>query len=417
MAGFSELIKSFDKIRDYARDFLIYGYKSRNDFTIKSVRSYDNEKRRIEGYLTGYVKWETNARGKKVFISTDTADISENPLFAMWETKSFTVNDCMLHFYLTDMLKETPGLTAKEAADRLQDSYLFHFADHLMPDAMTVRNKLNEYADAGIYTRQKAGKLLRYYLHSALENSLCPFLPKLLPAIQFFENVLPAGVLGYFIRRDCGKKEAVFSFRHLFMSHTLDDEVLLACATAIASQQLISFQNYRRRSRSQPTASETVLPLKIAVNARHGRRYLLAYNTRLRKFFSYRLDHMKHIKPLEQSVMFNQRLDELDNRLQFTWGVALGKSVQMEQLAVTLHIDEEREIYVLARLTREGKHGTVEKTAADTFVYRIAVTDTMELLPWLRTFIGRIIAIEGSNRQAIKRFTDDLERMFQLYAQ
>ncbi len=39
MSGFSELIKSFDKTRDYMRDFFIYGYKVRNELNrLKSGR-------------------------------------------------------------------------------------------------------------------------------------------------------------------------------------------------------------------------------------------------------------------------------------------------------------------------------------------------------------------------------------------
>ena len=42
--AYSELIKSFEKIRDYMRDFYVYGFKSREDYTKKSARSYDDER-------------------------------------------------------------------------------------------------------------------------------------------------------------------------------------------------------------------------------------------------------------------------------------------------------------------------------------------------------------------------------------
>ena len=48
MAEFQELIKNFDRIRDYMRQFYVYGFKMRNDFEEKSARTYDNERRRIE---------------------------------------------------------------------------------------------------------------------------------------------------------------------------------------------------------------------------------------------------------------------------------------------------------------------------------------------------------------------------------
>ena len=46
MAEFQELIKNFDRIRDYMRQFYVYGFKVRNDFSEKSARTYDNERRR-----------------------------------------------------------------------------------------------------------------------------------------------------------------------------------------------------------------------------------------------------------------------------------------------------------------------------------------------------------------------------------
>ncbi|MBP2662499.1 MAG: hypothetical protein H6Q71_447 [Firmicutes bacterium] len=82
---------------------------------------------------------------------------------------------------------------------------------------------------------------------------------------------------------------------------------------------------------------------------------------------------------------------------------------------MVLTIDEESETYVLTRLKREGKHGTVEKLADNIFVYRIEVSDTQEMVPWLRTFIGRIISITGSNQRIIKQFRDDIERMAHMY--
>ena len=66
--AYSELIKNFNKIRDYMRDFYVYGFKSRDDYTKKSARSYDDEKRRIESWLGEYMKFHQTADGKNVFL-------------------------------------------------------------------------------------------------------------------------------------------------------------------------------------------------------------------------------------------------------------------------------------------------------------------------------------------------------------
>ena len=65
MAQFQELIKNFDRIRDYMRQFYVYGFKVRGEFTEKSARTYDNERRRIESWLSGCISSDYTAKGKQ----------------------------------------------------------------------------------------------------------------------------------------------------------------------------------------------------------------------------------------------------------------------------------------------------------------------------------------------------------------
>ena len=104
MAEFQELIKNFDRIRDYMRQFYVYGFKVRNDFSEKSARTYDNERRRIESWLSRYTKSDYTSKGKHVYINVDSKTIPQNPLYAAWKSKSFTDNDLMLHFFILDLL-------------------------------------------------------------------------------------------------------------------------------------------------------------------------------------------------------------------------------------------------------------------------------------------------------------------------
>lgn len=98
MAEFQELIKNFDRIRDYMRQFYIYGFKVRNDFDSRSARTYDNERRRIESWLGDYTCSSYMTKGKQVYINIDSKTVPENPLYAAWKSKSFTDNDILLHF-------------------------------------------------------------------------------------------------------------------------------------------------------------------------------------------------------------------------------------------------------------------------------------------------------------------------------
>ena len=88
MAEFQELIKNFDRIRDYMRQFYVHGFKVRGDYDVKSARTYDNEKRRIESWLSEYMVSEYTSKGKQVYINVDSRTIRQNPLYAAWKAKS-----------------------------------------------------------------------------------------------------------------------------------------------------------------------------------------------------------------------------------------------------------------------------------------------------------------------------------------
>lgn len=106
--AYSELIKSFDRIRDYMRQFYVYGFKSRTEYDKKSARSYDNERRRIESWLGNFMHFRQTADGKNVFLSVDSRSIPGNPLYNAFKAKSFTIevfNDMLrVHIMRMDAL-------------------------------------------------------------------------------------------------------------------------------------------------------------------------------------------------------------------------------------------------------------------------------------------------------------------------
>ena len=115
--AYSELIKSFSRIRDYMREFYVYGFKSREEYDAKSTRSYDNERRRIESWLGDYMSFRQDANGKNVFLSVDSRRIAQNPLYQAFRAKSFTDKDITLHFYILDLLADGCAMSAAEITE------------------------------------------------------------------------------------------------------------------------------------------------------------------------------------------------------------------------------------------------------------------------------------------------------------
>ena len=140
MANYSELIKNFEKIRAYMRDFYVYGFKSREQYNRKSARSYDDERRRVESWLGEHMRFTRTPEGKTVFLSIDSRSSGRNPFFRGWKTKSFTDGDITLHFILLDILHSPDiALSLAELVERIDRDYLSSFSSPLVFDESTLR--------------------------------------------------------------------------------------------------------------------------------------------------------------------------------------------------------------------------------------------------------------------------------------
>ena len=155
MAVYSELIKNFEKIREYVRDFYIFGFHTRESFDAKSKRTYDNEKRRIESWLSDHVHTSLEGHKKKVSVQVDSGNIFQNPLYQCYRSKTFTDNDIRLHFILMDALEDN-AMSVSEIADYVSANY------GMIIDVQIIRIKLKEYVKEGLVSEVKSGRNILY---------------------------------------------------------------------------------------------------------------------------------------------------------------------------------------------------------------------------------------------------------------
>ena len=455
MAEFQELIKNFDRIRDYMRQFYIYGFKARTEFDGKSARTYDNERRRIESWLADYTRADYTSKGKHVYINVDSKEIPQNPLYTAWKSKSFTDNDLMLHFFILDQMiedgnenagmakagaeqvgaaqndaaqaeaaqtdtaqagaanPESPspgGLTAGELCDRICADYGVVF------DSQTVRLKLKEYESLGLLSAWKDKKQLRYRLAPLLAPETAgpsPAWDRLIMAVKFFQGAAPVGVVGSTILDREETDNEYFQFKHHFIVHTLEDGVLSDVLAAMKQGRAISFTN--RSGRTGNVSQSRGLPLKIFVSTRTGRRYVCLYQENTRRFTNMRLDSMSDVTPLEIHSDYSRKQDLLKRNLDRLWGVSFSGSGRLEEICIKFYVNESTEAYVLDRLYREGRGGEIQRIRENEYLYSGAFFDTNEMLSWVKTFTGRILDIQGSNHFAVAKITYDWEKMYEMY--
>lgn len=403
--AYSELIKNFEKIRRYMREFYVYGFKSRNEYDAKSARSYDDEKRRLESWLKDYMRFTQTSEGKKVFLSVDSRIIHKNPFYKAWKAKSFTDGDIMLHFAIFDILYK-PEIK-KSLAELIED------IDELLSskitfDESTLRKKLKEYVNEGIIQTEKQGRSVLYHRSNDTDLS------SLLDVIDFFSEVAPCGVVGSFLQDKLPVHNEYFSFKHHYITSAIDSDVLAILFDAIGKQRYITVDYLGKGFAANKTIR--LVPLKIFISAQNGRQNLLAFHEKSNRLNSYRLDYMANVC-IENEVY--KKFDVLRNTLckfeEHMWGVNCKWNLKhLEHVEFEIKVNQQ-EHYIVQRLEREKRCGHVEKINENSYRYVADVFDTAEMLPWIRTFISRITRIHFSNQIVEKQFFQDLEEMYHIY--
>lgn len=402
MSKFNELVKSFAKSREYIRDFFVYGFKTRDDFNDKSARTYDNERRRIESWLAGFVRHDYTDKGKKLFLAIDSNMLNTNPLYRVWKTKSFTDNDLLLHFFILDCLCNLASCTADLITDTLVEKYGMLF------DVQTVRRKCNDYVNEGLLTKTKNGREVLYKIRPDFTYIVNKY-NGISNAISYYQLAAPLGIVGSTLMDTFGISNNLFRVKHGFCVHTLEDEVLLDILTAIKNKMAITIICKRN--------SMNCIPIQIFVSTRSGRRFLCVYLKRPKRFNCVRIDLIKKIILQEHVKDYGNLKSKLEQNHKLIWGVSFQntENIHRQWIKMTLIIHEPSENYILIRLQREGRGGTITKIATDTYTYEKEVFDANEMMPWIRTFIGRIAEFTSSSKHLEQLFKQDLQAMYKIY--
>ena len=398
--AYSELIKSFGRIRAYMRSFYVFGFRRRDEFDQKSARGYDDERRRVESWLGDYMAFRQDGAGRRFFLSVDSRAVPHNPLYRAFRTKSFTDRDIMLHFQLMDILAVSGNMPIFDIMEQLAER-LNTFALAEYPDESTVRRKLSELGKLGLVSKEKKGRETRYSRTVDGVN-----LESWREAIDFFSEAVPLGAIGDFCRDKLEQKPSLFRFKHHYILNALDSEILLELLEAIGEKREAQLALGRRRA--------TVAPLKIYISVQTGRQYVLAWTPWNQDFNFFRLDTIDTVNAGE----YRSCPVDLDERLQafmgHAWGVSRGKPDMLTHLEMTVYVGD-GESHIPRRLDREKRCGRVEQLDEHHWRYTAEVSDALEMLPWIRTFTGRITALKCDDPQVTERFYADITALAEMY--
>ena len=411
IVAYSELVKNLDNIRMVMRDFYVYGFKSKADFSDRSARSHDNDRRRIESWLADYMCFRQNAKGKRRFIAVDSRKIKHNPFYKAWKAKTFTSKDIMLHFYLLDMLQDGISMSLNELVERLDQDYLSHFADAGTIDASTVRKKLTEYVQLGLIVAAKQGRELFYSRSKDAVN-----LKRWHEAVSFFAESTPVGAVGSFLEDKYSEEVNIFSYKHHYLLQALESDVLVDLLDAMQKKQTVRLASCTDGGKR---ICMRVLPLKIYVSTQSGRRYVMGWFFKANRIIFCRLDNLEQVLEPKDLPDYDNYLAKAEAMEQHLWGVSMNRigedgEIKLEHVELVVRLGED-EPYILQCLEREKRCGEVTKLSEGRYLFTADVRDAGELLPWLRTFIGRIESFSCSNKKIEERFWRDMEAVYAMY--
>ena len=393
--AYSELVKSLNPIRSYMRDFFVYGFKHRNDYPESQRRSYDNEKRRLQSWLDKYMRFYMNPfKQKIVFLSIDSRKCDWNPLYKAFLAKSFTDKDVMFHFFLLDILSDGKERTSRMLWDEVS---AYPLPD--VPDESTIRKKCREYAALGVFLSRKEGRSVYYRLAESIPTDA------LVDLLAFACEAMPLGVLGSYLLETTECYPISIAFKHHYIFPALDAEILEVILAGLEEKREV-------RLIFPDKEEKIVFPWKIFISTETGRQYLLGLSDGRPTFT--RLDRVETAKLGDVEAKAAEKEEILAGKLPHLWGVSGGdwKTVYHVEMVIRL---ESTESFVIDRLQREKRCGRVFRVSPGLWKYEADVYDPLEMLPWLRTFIGRIESLSSDHPELERRFFADFDAMERLY--
>lgn len=110
--------------------------------------------------------------------------------------------------------------------------------------------------------------------------------------MSFFAETNQLGVIGSFIEDKFLTSSDIFTYKHHYLLHALESDVLLDLLAAMAQKQTVRIESCTSKGKS---LSLRVLPLKICVSTQSGRRYVLCWYFKAHRIIFCRLDNLERV--------------------------------------------------------------------------------------------------------------------------
>jgi hypothetical protein len=162
------------------------------------------------------------------------------------------------------------------------------------------------------------------------------------------------------------------------------------------------------------------MPLKLYVGTGSGRQFMLVFIPEHRRFSFYehrcfgflRVDRIDSITDLGEVELPGDFLLKQERFVSHCWGVSARSELHHVEMILSIPPGEE---FVAQRLKREKRCGKVEQLDECTWRFTADVYDPQEMLPWLRTFTGRVKELNCTLPLVTQLFWSDFRKTARMY--
>ena len=302
------------------------------------------------------------------------------------------------------------------------------------PDRKTVQGYLDYLVELGAAICDKKHRPHQYRLELSLFDSLSDSeLADLYAFVDFTANTdifsaagyLLLDSLGDYLRMERGMQPvSLFAYKYNYFGRILDEYVcheLLRCLAERRKIRIVyegkNYRRYRAQGGGKSLVGKVIIPLRVVYDHQYGRWYLIGVDDDAKDKLGevYRFERIEETEPLPETVppaVFDRLATAAAGGLSQAWVVSTTEAAEPVEVVVRFWFDptpgESPFNFIRARVTREGRWGTIEPESETTFLYKIQITDLSEIRSWLMGFgsSAEVLAPESVRQTMIEHWTE-----------
>ena len=409
---FQTSIREYDTIRPYLRFMYLYGCCTKKYMTDKgltsSARKFEEDTRRTRAIIPDRIDETLVSRRKSLHVNVSALDTDENFLAASYFIRAFGKYDFILYFFVFLILSETPGIGFTELAEKVNKLVV---QDEIISD-QTIRRFLSEMAAEGLIVHDKGYSLPLDPFSCLSDDEIID----IITAVDFYRNILMMGVFGEynyntlmhyagFSRKNKLPQVSPFIFRYRHLERIVDDDTLFPLIYCIRERRKAQYIYNGKQYEG--------FPRQIRYDAFYGRQYAIIHNNN--RQFILQVTNMSKVSILPDNALdIPDEHSEQCSLLRHSWFAAC--TIDKGPVTVRAWFFINKDVhYILERLQREKRHGNLTAVEDNKYLLEIKLADPLEILPWLRSFLGYVAVEKSSEHDLSEQYSAYVSEMRKLY--